>query len=83
LELNSLALADISSAAVDKLTRNHARLFKCLKVDVAKALDWTKSDVRLNNGIFLDDKGEIPHEMKDLESKLLNKRSFSEVSWFL
>lgn len=83
MELNSLALADISRAAVDKLTQNHARLFKCLKVDVVKALDWTKSDVRLNNGIFLDDKGEIPQEMKDVESKLLNKRSFSEVSWFL
>ena len=81
MELNSLA--GFSGVAVDKLQQNHARHFQSLTVDIVKALDWTKSDVELNKGVFLDDKEEIPQEMKDLESKLFNQRSFSEVSWFL
>ena len=68
---------------MDKLQQNHARHFRSLTVDIVKVLEWTKSDVELNKGVFLDDKEEIPQEMKDLEFKLFNQRSFSEVSWFL
>jgi hypothetical protein len=78
LGLNSLA--DRTREAVRNLQQNHTRLFQCLKVDVAKPLDWTENDVKLNKGIFVDD-GTKPAKMKDLESKLLRHRIF-EVSRF-
>ena len=73
MELNSLA--DLTAAAVKKLQENHAQIFKCLQVQVVKALDWTKDDVALNDGIFVDDR-EKPARMKDLESRLLLRRIF-------
>ena len=59
------------------LEQSHAFLFRCLKVDVVTALDWTKRDVELNMGIFLDDTMAKPREMKVVEARLLNKRIYS------
>jgi hypothetical protein len=71
-------LTDNSRRAVKKLEDNHGEFFKCLTVEVARALKWTENDVKLNKGIFLDDDGrEVPSEMKGLESKLRNKRIFN------
>jgi hypothetical protein len=42
------------------------------------------NDVELNKGIFLEDgEREEPREMKDLESKLLNKRIFNVSRYHL
>jgi hypothetical protein len=79
LELNSLA--DPTGEAVEKLEQNHSRLFQCLKVDVGKAFDWTRNDVKSNMGVFVPDEGKKPAKMKVLESKLHSKRIF-EVSRF-
>jgi len=72
------SVPDLSGVVVEKLKLNHDRLFRCLTVKVVKALDWTEHDVGLNKGIFLKNDGEIPAEMKDLESRLAKRRSFSE-----
>ena len=71
-------LLDNTRRTVKKLENNHGKFFRCLTVEVAKELNWTKYDVKLNNGIFLDDDGrEVPPELKVLESKLRNKRIYN------
>lgn len=77
-------MTDGTERAVKVLQRNHGEIFKYLTVEVKKAKDWTKDDVKLNKGIFLTDSGrEVPPEMKDLESKLGNKRIFNVSSFHL
>jgi hypothetical protein len=71
-------LTDPTGQAVKTLEKNHGEFFRCLTVEVEKALDWTEDDVKLNKGIFLDDDGrEVPPVIKVLESKLRNKRIFN------
>lgn len=77
-------MTDNTRRTVKKLEDNHGEIFKCLTVEVADALKWTESDVKLNKGIFLDDDGrEVPPEMQVLESKLRNKRIFDVSRFYL
>jgi hypothetical protein len=71
-------LKDPTGQAVTTLEKNYGEFFRCLTVEVEKALDWTENDVKLNKGIFLDYDGrEVPLEIKVLESKLFEKRIFN------
>jgi hypothetical protein len=71
-------LIDLTGQAVTTLEKEHGEFFRCLTVEVEKALDWTENDIKLNKGIFLDDDGrEVPPEIEVLESNLRNKRIFN------
>ena len=60
------------------LFRSHAEFCRCLTISVIKEFEWTKNDVGLNKGVFLEDGDkERPREMKDMESRLSNKRIFN------
>jgi len=67
--------------AISKLKQNYAKLYRCLlvsAVSVETALQWTRDDVLANGGSFIENNTvEKPSEIRDLEIKLCEKRSFN------
>ena len=64
--------------AISKLKENYGNLYYCLLVKVTAALQWTRDDVLENGGTFVGDNSvEKPLEIRDLEIKLCEIRSFN------
>ncbi|KAF8963442.1 hypothetical protein BDZ97DRAFT_1028862 [Flammula alnicola] len=69
-----------AAQAVARLSQNHADLYQCLKVTVGVAKRWTRDYAESNGGIFVNNRTKPP-EMKELETRLKDKRFFN-VSHF-